>query len=193
MCSDSLLLPYNLSSTVNFPTRIQNKSISTIANIFIDNTKVENYTMRPLSNGLSDHEAQLIEMRYIDMEPQNQQHQLIRKIENHSMADFVMKLSNEAWDTLADNKDTDTKFNSFLNTYLRIFHLSFPLKRIKNTTKHSTWMTMGIKTSCKHKRELYLSSRDSNVPRVNVTIKHTSGFCQMSFWKINEIIITTKC
>jgi hypothetical protein len=99
-CSDPLLLPYNLCRTLNFPTRIQNNSRSTIDNIFIDNTKVENYTIRPLSNGLSDHEAQPIKLRYIDTEPQNQQHQLIRKIENHLMADFTTKRSYETWDTI---------------------------------------------------------------------------------------------
>jgi hypothetical protein len=60
------------------------------------------------------------------MEPQNQQHQVTRKIDNHTMADFVMKLRYETRDAVFDDEDTDTKFNSFLNTYLRIFYSRFP-------------------------------------------------------------------
>jgi hypothetical protein len=69
------------------------------------------------------------------------------------MADFVTKLSNESWDTVFDSNDIDSKFNFFINTYLRILYSSFPLKRVKNETKSKTWITMGIKTSCKRKRQ----------------------------------------
>jgi hypothetical protein len=37
-------------------------------------------------------------------------------------------------------------------------------------------MTTGIKTSCKHKRELYLTSRDSNNPRLK---GHCKLFCKV--------------
>ena len=52
-----LLLSYNLSRTVNFPTRVQNNYSSVIDNIYIDNSKLENYSVKPHINGLSDHEA----------------------------------------------------------------------------------------------------------------------------------------
>jgi hypothetical protein len=42
------------------------------------------YILTPLSNGFSGHEAQLLEILYIDFEAQNQQQQLMGKIENHS-------------------------------------------------------------------------------------------------------------
>ena len=58
---DSILLSYNLPRTVNFPTRVQNNYISAIDNIYIDNSKLETYSVKPLINGLSDHEAQLID------------------------------------------------------------------------------------------------------------------------------------
>jgi hypothetical protein len=172
-CLNILLLSYNLSSIVNFPTRIQNNFISAINNIFIDCSKLETYILTPFSDSLSDHEAQLLEILYIDLEPQNQQQQLTRKTDNHSMADFVMKLSYETWDTEFSNVDIDTKFNSFLNTYLRIFYSSFPFKKGKNTTTKNIWMTTGIKTSRKHKRELYLTRRDSHDPKLKP--QKTSG------------------
>ncbi|PNF30772.1 hypothetical protein B7P43_G06180, partial [Cryptotermes secundus] len=181
---DSLLSSYNLSSTVNFPTRVQNNSSSAIDNIFIDNSKLRDYTVGPFINGLSDHDAQLIEINNIDLQPSNQQYQTVRKINKHTMADFVTKLSNESWDNVFDSNNIDSKFNCFLNTYLRIFYSSFPLKIVKNENKNkSTWITIGIKTSCKHKRQLYLASRDSNDPRLK---SHYKMYCKILSKVIKE-------
>jgi hypothetical protein len=55
-----ILASYNLLSTVNFPTRIQNGSATAIDNIFVDAFLQGNYVIYPLFNGLSDHDAQLI-------------------------------------------------------------------------------------------------------------------------------------
>jgi hypothetical protein len=59
---DSLMASYNLISTVYFPTRIQNNSVTAIDSIFINVSKFDDYTgiISPLVNGLSDHDAQLI-------------------------------------------------------------------------------------------------------------------------------------
>jgi hypothetical protein len=55
-------------------------------------------------------------------------------------------------------------FNSFLNTYLKIFHSSFPTVRAKCRNSNNSWITLGIKTSCKRKRELFLLTRNNNKP-----------------------------
>jgi hypothetical protein len=57
---DTLLSSFNLTSTVHFPTKIQNNSISEIDNIFIDLNRIGNYTISPLVNGLSDYDGQMI-------------------------------------------------------------------------------------------------------------------------------------
>jgi hypothetical protein len=44
------------------------------------------------------------------------------------MNEVVIKLSYETRDNIFVDKDVDTIFNSFLNTYLRIFYSSFPRK-----------------------------------------------------------------
>ena len=55
-------------------------------------------------------------------------------------------------------------FNFFLDSYLKIFNSSFPLKRfhIAKKKKNKNWITLGILTSCRHKRELFIASRNSN-------------------------------
>jgi len=80
----------------------------------------------------------------------------------------ITNLDSETWDTEFDSSDTGCKFDCFLNAYcflniyLRIFYSSFPLTRIKNSTRSKTWITVGMKTSWKPKRELYLAGKNSN-------------------------------
>ena len=57
---DALLNFYNILSTIDFPTRNDNDSISAIDNIFIDNTRLNNYQVFPLINRLSDCDVQII-------------------------------------------------------------------------------------------------------------------------------------
>ena len=56
----TVLATYNLTSNIPFPTRIQNGSVSATDNILIDIIKNGNYTICPLINGLSHHNAQII-------------------------------------------------------------------------------------------------------------------------------------
>jgi len=53
---DNLLLSYNLTSIIHIPMRVQNTSATAI-DIFIDVSQFESYTVIPILNGLSDHDA----------------------------------------------------------------------------------------------------------------------------------------
>jgi len=66
---DALLTNYYLTSTVNFPTRIQKNSAIAIDNIFIDTSKMGNYIISPLINGLSDHDAQFMTLHSYTSRP----------------------------------------------------------------------------------------------------------------------------
>ena len=57
---EALLKTYNLTSVVNFPTRTHKLSAMAIDNIFIDISKMGNYSICPIINGLSNHDAQSI-------------------------------------------------------------------------------------------------------------------------------------
>jgi len=61
----SLLTTYNLSSTINFSTRIQNNSNTAINNIFLDNSRINLPSISPIINGLSDHFAQILKIKNV--------------------------------------------------------------------------------------------------------------------------------
>jgi hypothetical protein len=125
---DSLLVCHNLTNTIHFPTRIQNKSATAIDNIFIDTSTYNNYVILPIINGLSDHDAQMITINDIHLKVMKNSPCLIRRFSELGISDFRIRLSLETWDNVFDNTDMNSMYNSFLNTYLRAFYTSFPLK-----------------------------------------------------------------
>ena len=152
---------YNLTAIVNFPTRINNTPASAIDNFFMDISRLEDFLVTPFLNDLSDHYAQILTINFpIQIHPDKPK--FIRKIDKLTTLDFIYNLSNVAWDSVFDATDVNLMFNSFLNTYLRIFCSCFPLIRIKSSKYNNNWITLGIRTSCKRKRELFLLTRNSN-------------------------------
>ena len=55
----SLFASFNLSDIVKFPTRISNNSITLIDNFYINTSRLH-FSIYPLINGLSDHDAQVL-------------------------------------------------------------------------------------------------------------------------------------
>lgn len=132
---EALLKTYNLTSVVNFPTRTQKHSATAIDNIFIDTSKMRDYTICPIINGLSDHDAQSISIHSFIPRPPHKKYRFTRKINEHTINDFLLKLSYENWETVFTTDEVNEMFNSFLDTYLKIFNCSFPLKRVHITKK----------------------------------------------------------
>jgi len=139
---DSLLASYNLTSTVHFPTRIQNNSATAIDNIFINTFNFGDYVILSTVNGLSDHGAQLITLNKIHLKTLDDTPHFIRKFNKQGIFDFRIMLSLETWDNVFENDDINLMYNFFLNTYLRIFHSSFPLKKLITMTNGNVWITM---------------------------------------------------
>jgi hypothetical protein len=93
---DAVLLTYNLSAIVHFSTRSQGYSSTAIDNTFIDIYQFINYTISPLHNGLSDHDAQLIIINNINPQLQNHHIYTIKNINYYSIEEFKTRLSYES-------------------------------------------------------------------------------------------------
>ena len=130
----SLLASFSLFSTVKFPTRTFNKSYTLIDNIYTD-TNQFNYTVHPLINGLSDHDAQVINISNTFCSVPKHLFSFTRRIDNNTIRRFAELLSYENWNNVFQEDNVNTIFNNFLNIYLKIFYASFPKK--KNNTRIS--------------------------------------------------------
>jgi len=172
---NNLLLMYNLTAIVNFPTRMNNTSASAIDNLFMDISLFEDFLVTPFWNDLSDHDAQILTIN-IPTQIHPDKPKPIRKIDKHTIFDFIYNLSNETWDSVFNVTDVSLMFNSFLNTYLRIFYSCFPLIRIKSRKYNNNWITLGIRTSCTRKRKLFLLTRNRN----NAALKqYYKAYCKI--------------
>ena len=180
---DTLLATYNLISTVQFPTRNLNGSISAIDNIFIDTSHTDTYTIYPLINGLSDHDGQIIQLENISIQKHPKDIRITCSINRKLIQDFNMKLSYEIWDEIFGENDVNKIFNNFHNTFLRVFYSSFPIKKTLIQKKDNNWLTKGIKVSTSHKRELYLKSRHSKNPALK---KYYKSYCRLLVKVIKE-------
>ena len=172
---DNLLLIYNLKGVVNFPTRTNNSSLSALDNFFIEISCYKDFSVTPFGNDLSDHEVQILTIN-IPVQRQFSRSKFIRKMDKFTILDFTFKLSNESWEGVFNNNDVNLMFNYFLNTYLNIFHSSFPLVRINVKNSNNNCITPGIKISCKRKRELFSLIRISNS---SAMIQYYKTYCKV--------------
>jgi hypothetical protein len=151
--------------------------------MIIDKHKNTNFTINPLPNGLSDHEAQILILHNIKIQNSRTPHRSKRLINEFIIPEF--KLSYESWDEIFTEDSVDSVFNSFLNTYLRIFYHSFPLKKSYHNHNNKAWITTGIKISSQHKRDLYLLCRGTKNPKLKSYYKTYCGI-------LSEVIKTAK-
>jgi hypothetical protein len=157
---NSLLASFNLTSTINFPTRISNNSCTLIDKIFINSSRHD------FSVYLSDHNAQVITLNNI-ISVTKQVAFYTRNINNQSIGQFIYMLSYENWEDIFLEADVNVIFNNFLNTLLRLFYTCFPLKKSLCSYKCKPWLTTGIRISCAKKRKLYLIYRNSKDTNFN--------------------------
>ena len=146
---------------MKFPTRIFNNSCTLIDNIYIKTYRYD-FSVRPLINGLSNHDAQIINLSNIFISIPRHIFSHTRKIDSSSVSKFTFLLSYENWEDVFLEKNVNIIFDNFLNTYLRIFYASFPVTKSQNSYKSKPWLTNGIRISYANKRKLYLTYRNSN-------------------------------
>ena len=148
---NSLLATFGLYPTIDFPTRIYNNSMTTIDYIFINKVNLNNFTVYPCINGLSDHDAQIIFLHDIVLTKHEKQLSFYRRFNAEAVMDLNIKLSYESWEDVVSHNDVNMSFNKFLNIYLTLFYSSFPTKVAYNSSHSKAWLTQGIRISCRNK------------------------------------------
>ena len=109
---DSLLASHDLYSTIDFTTRINNCWSTAIDNIFIDKYKNTNFSIKPLPNGLSDHDAQILLLHNIKIHISRAYHHTKRLIKEFTISEFKLNLSYESWEVIFTENDVDVLFVS---------------------------------------------------------------------------------
>jgi hypothetical protein len=133
---DSILASFNLFATVKFPTRIFKDTSTQIDNIYVNIYKFD-FSVYPVINGLSDHDAQIITLTDISISTPKQPFSLTRKTDSNTIKNFVYLLSCENWKNVFVEEDVNIIYNNFVNTYVNILY-KLPLSKTKKFTKFKT-------------------------------------------------------
>jgi hypothetical protein len=96
------------------------------------------------------------------------------------IAQFQRLLANETWEPVFKNWDTNYKFNSSLDMFLKILEASFPVQNKSSGTTRNDCITQGIKIPCRHKRSPYTLNRRSNNPHMR---GHHNKYCK-TMWRV---------
>jgi hypothetical protein len=91
---NALFNSYSLFSIVQFPTRTYKNSTSATDSIFIDTTMIDTSEVIPVMNGLSDHDAQTINLNILyNNKSHEYQTYFRRNINKYTMAEFQNSLN----------------------------------------------------------------------------------------------------
>ena len=129
-------------SKIQIPTRLGPNSSSIIDNVFLDTSYFNKYDIAPVINGLSNHDAQLLTIQIYQKHKNTQRVYYKRNINKFTIAEFLLKLSYETWDSVFAENDVNEIYNSFLNTFLRHYHSCFPLTKTNKRSYYKSWITL---------------------------------------------------
>ena len=133
--------------------------------------KTLNSQVYPLINGISDHDAQVVILPDLTYSFSKSPSICRRVIDDYSVQKFIELLSHESWEAVFLNDNINTIFNSFSDTYLKIFQSCFLIKQKPNPSNFKLWLTQGIKIYCANNKKLYQTSKYSKDPSFNLYFK----------------------
>jgi hypothetical protein len=106
----------------------------------------------PLSNALSDHEAQsiILNKNIPETKVKNSKHKnncKVRLIVSRNVSYCQDELLQESWENVFSTKEVNSSFNKFFNAFLILFVAHFPYIYLSNEGDKG-WITQGIRKSC---------------------------------------------
>ena len=157
------------------PTRITSKTATLIDNILTNTVFDTSMKTGIIKNNLSDHFPIFVSLKMsseIRKEKQNISIQK-REINEANTRAFKFALANVKWDFLNLEKDTNSKYSSFLTKFSEIYENHFPLKnyKIKQKDIQSPWISKGLKKSSKQKQKLYVKFLKTKSPESEIIYK----------------------
>lgn len=129
-----------LDQTVFTPTRIQGNSKTCVDNFF---TNAEEYKITTHGALISDHEIIMIGMEsHCTKSHHERARKKIRIFSEAATNQFILRLKEEDWHDIFITNDPNEKYKMFLNTYLRYYEESFPLKTQSIKSNHRNMFPM---------------------------------------------------
>lgn len=152
-----ILLQHNFTQKITVPTRITARSKSLIDNIFVNFDFNNELQCVVVNTALSDHQGQAIELD-LEHAPVVDKKKYDRVFSKNKLDQFTYEVSQFSWvDVYSVEADSDRAYEVFVTKILDLMEIIFVPKNTKHHTKNISWITYGIRVSCRNKRKLYIS------------------------------------
>jgi hypothetical protein len=171
-----LLQSYNMTNVIEFPTRTNEGHGTAIDGISIDVSGANHFTIASISNGLSNHDAQYVVLeRGFSYQAALPFHK-IRVINKETINYFIETIKKETWGKIYSGAHTNDIFNVFLNTFFVHFESCFPIQYVTKKSRDNSWMTPGIRISCKKHIVSTYSAKQVIIQILSLLIYYTVKF-----------------
>jgi len=137
------------------PTRCTPRSATLIDHV-LTNDISGSHVSRILTTNISDHFPILYVLKSGRVPCENKKIQC-RDFSNRNIETFKNNLQNINWDVLMDYQDVDDSYNYFLDNFIDLFNMFFPIKTItpnKNIHPKEPWFSNGLLKSRSEKQRL---------------------------------------
>nr|CAI5840971.1 unnamed protein product [Callosobruchus analis] len=147
------LSDFGLYPIIKWPTRIGQKSLSTIDQVFL-NFKCCGANC-VIDNTLSDHRTVLFELTTLCGKNLGHEIYYSRRYDDSSIHNFTCGLVSENWLEIYNLNCIDTAFEYFLNLFLFHFNMHFPIIKRFRRPNMNKWVTDEVVTSSKELKNLF--------------------------------------
>jgi hypothetical protein len=144
-----------MTNVIALPIRINEGHGTAIDGMFTDVSRTNHFTVASISSGLPDHDAQFIVLeRGVSYQPALALHK-IQVINKETINYFIGTIRKETWGKIYLVDHTNDIFNVFLYTFLIHSESCFPIQYVIKKSRDNSWITPGIRISCKRKQSLH--------------------------------------
>ena len=152
----SILEPFGILRVESWPTRVTERSLSTIDHIF---TNFEDRGHTCVSENLvSDHNSVFFDFNLSTKSVFNKFSFYTRDFNDWAMGNFSSTLIRENWQHLFNSCDVNQAYAYFFNTLLYYFDKYFPVhKKYKHCLQNKNWLNADVCTSSSQLKKMHIS------------------------------------
>ena len=161
-----ITLSHGFTEVISKPTRITDHSATLLDHNIYTNSLVQTISTGVLINDISDHLGTFINLNIKSTRvkrfflPHSDLPTTYRKFSAENVDRFKQLISEEAWVTVVEEPDVQTKFNNFEKIYAKHYNDAFPettanKKRKKQRANPKPWILPWLEEACDRKNRLY--------------------------------------
>jgi hypothetical protein len=152
---------------VDVPTRIGHTSQTAIDQIIL-NKSIWGYTLKVIDTGLSDHEAQTLQIQFQHKKRKgafrrNEEYRIARSYREENIQYLNYLLGKGNWELVLKQNSVNEAYNAFSDTLRYYYDIAMTKKHVQTERQRNKWVTAGIRVSGNRLRFLNILIKQGNM------------------------------